>query len=244
MGLSTAASEATAYYGMYAGVRNATWQLLLRVDIAALPVRCEEVAAGMGIPVLHYARAGPLLRALGLQGHCENNDGFAAHIDGRWCVFLNGDAAALNRNFTLAHELGHIFLGHVMEETQAHGGERVRYTRLNRREWACGLDRTDAMEREANMFAARMLSPACALWGLDLRKSGEIARVCGLPVHVAQKRAERMRVLYARNLFLKSPAEGMLFRRLKPYLLSQRPEGRLPEHCLRKLEEIVTAKSH
>ena len=231
----------TGYYGLYSGVRNATWQLLLRVDAAALPVCSGDVAAHLDIPVLGYARAEPLLCALGLERHCADNDGFAVHIDGRWCVFLSDEATEENRNFTLAHELGHILLGHVMEEKQDTSGKQVRYTRENRREWAGGLDRVDVMEREANMFAARMLSPACALWGLDLHTPAEIARACGLPLHVAQKRTERMRVLYLRNLFLKSPVEGALFMRLTPFLLTQRPDGRLPLHCVRRLAELELA---
>ena len=228
--------ETEVFYGLYRGVRDAAWHLLLRIGVMALPVCCAEVAARMGLPVLSYTRAGPLLRALGLERHCENNDGFAAHIDGRWCVFLSDDGDECKRNFTLAHELGHVLLGHVMQETQA-GGARVRYTRLNQREWAHGLNRLDAMEREANMFASRMLSPACVLWGLNLHTSGEIARACALPAYVARKRADRMRVLYERGLFLKSPVETALFEQFMPYLLSQRPDGRLPEHCTRKLEE-------
>jgi len=92
------------------------------------------------------------------------------------------------------------------------------------------------------MFAARMLSPACALWGLDLHSTTEIAYACGLPKHVARKRAERMRILYERNLFLKSNIESTLFDRFTPYLLSQRGEQGLPEHCVKKLAEIAKAR--
>ena len=230
-------------YGLYRGVRNATWRLLLRFGITSLPVSCTDVAVHMNVPVLGYDRAAPLLRALGLEEHCEGNDGFAAHIDGRWCVFLNDALQSADRyNFTLAHELGHVFLGHVMEEKQFSEKNRVQFTRLNRREWALGLNRAEGMEREANMFAARMLSPACALWGLDLHSTTEIAYACGLPKHVARKRAERMRILYERNLFLKSNIESTLFDRFTPYLLSQRGEQGLPEHCVKKLAEIAKAR--
>lgn len=225
-------------YGMYRGVRDAAWRLLLRFGVQEFPLACADMAQRMQVPAVSYERGLPLLRELGLEAHCRGNDGFALHMDGRWCIFFDDTAPSpANRNFTLAHELGHVFLGHVPEERTVPGRKGLQITRKNRREWADGLDRRDTMERDANMFAARMLSPACVLWGLDLHTAADIERVCGLPRHVARRRAERMEILYERNCFLKSTAERQLFAQLTPYILRHRPDGRLPEHCLRKLEE-------
>ena len=68
------------------------------------------------------------------------------------------------------------------------------------------------------MFATRILAPACVLWGLDLHSPEDIARVCDIPLRVAQKRAVRMEVLYERNKFLISPTEQELYRQFYAFI--------------------------
>jgi hypothetical protein len=217
-------------------VRNAAWRLLLRVGADALPVSCAETARRLGIPVLGYAQGLPLLRAMGLTDHCRDNDGFAVHVGHRWCIFLsNALPPGVNRDFTLAHELGHAVLGHAPEERRDADRGRVRFTRANTREWDVGLERDDILERDANMLAARLLSPACVLWGLGLRTAEDIARVCGLPLAVARQRAARMALLYQRDLFLRDKTEQALFARFLPYLQAQGP---LPQPCANKLAAL------
>lgn len=216
---------------MYRGVRNAAWELLLRVGIRTLPVSSFEIARSMDVPVLGYTKAMPLLRQFDLQDHCRGNDGFALYATDKWYIFLDdrtGSAPA--RNFTLAHELGHVFLGHELREKNIHGHARVRYTPGTRPR----MDRR--LERDADMFAARALSPACVLWGLELRTAEELAGACGLPPPVARRRAERMAVLYERDVFLTSEKERRLFLQFADFVAGSRPDGRLPEHCRARLK--------
>ncbi len=219
------------FYGCYKGVRNASWDLLARFGACRLPVSSFEIARQMGVPTLSYEKAMPLLRELALLPHCRDNDGFALHSRDFWCIFFDGRAELRpTRDFTLAHELGHVFLGHRMEEKEVLPHKRIEVSRRNRPSSGAGI------EREADMFAARILSPACVLWALSLRTPEDLTARCGLPPEVAHRRAARMEELYRRDLFLRDRRERALFLKFIPYLEAQSPGGVLPEHCRRRLE--------
>lgn len=68
------------------------------------------------------------------------------------------------------------------------------------------------------MFAIRLLSPACVLWGLNLHTAEEIAEYCDISLQAASYRAERMAELYRRNRFLRSPVERTLYKQFEPFI--------------------------
>ena len=111
------------------------------------------------------------------------------------------------QRFTTAHELGHILLGHV-------GQSPV----VNREPQATD----NPIEQAANVFAARLLAPACVLWGCGVRSAADIERLCHVSRQAAEYRMERMRILYARNRFLTSPLEGAVYRQFEEYIKEHR----------------------
>ena len=119
--------------------------------------------------------------------------------------------------FTVAHELGHLVLGHV-----APGQVTV----INR-----DPTKTDSpLETAANQFAARLLAPACVLWGLGTYAAEEISELCHISVQAAKYRAKRMEILYKRNKFLTSPLERDVYEQFKPFIeeyRSARPSNNL-----------------
>ncbi len=76
-------------------------------------------------------------------------------------------------------------------------------------------------EYEAERFAIDILAPACVLWGLNLHTAEDIARVCNISITSARIRAERMRILYDRNMFLSHPLERQVFSQFKNFIDSQ-----------------------
>lgn len=74
------------------------------------------------------------------------------------------------------------------------------------------------IETEADMFASRLLAPACVLWGLDLHTVDEIAKVCNISKKAAQARADRMATLYKRNKFLTNPIEREVFNNFREFI--------------------------
>ena len=73
-------------------------------------------------------------------------------------------------------------------------------------------------ESQADVFAARLLSPACVLWGLNLRTAKEITDICKMSIAEAKKRTQRMKVLYKRQKFLTSPLERKLYEQFIDYI--------------------------
>lgn len=76
-------------------------------------------------------------------------------------------------------------------------------------------------EYEAERFAIDVLAPACVLWGLDLHSAEDIARACNISITSARIRAERMEILYERNMFLSHPLERKVFEQFRDFINKQ-----------------------
>ena len=180
-------------YKDYQKSRNATWELLLDLGIKELPVKITDICRRIGIPV-KFANLG------------AEQDGYSVIVNGEPIIVINSlkrDNAARMR-FTVAHELGHIMLGHVGV-----------YELVNREP----SPEDNEIEQQANIFASRLLAPACVLWGCRVKSPEEIMRLCDISHQAAQFRFNRMKVLYARNKFLISPLERAVFEQFKPFVL-------------------------
>jgi Zn-dependent peptidase ImmA (M78 family) len=106
------------------------WDKILPVD----PVR---IAGKLGVRVYQSAE----LAGAGLSGVCELSE------EGTARIFVNPDEPETRQRFTVAHELGHIVLGHVQRGAQLRDA----------------LGRYDTLqlpiETAANRFAAELLMP-------------------------------------------------------------------------------------
>jgi Zn-dependent peptidase ImmA (M78 family) len=107
------------------------------------------------------------------------------------------------QRFTVAHELGHILLGHA-----------GKYELVNREPSA----NDNPIEQAANVFASRLLAPACVLWGCGIQMAGQIANMCDISQIAAEFRMARMAKLYARGKFLTSPLERAVFAQFESFI--------------------------
>lgn len=191
-------------YGVYQNVRDAAWRCLLDAGITELPVSVTKIARHFDVNIIKNSVHDWLKPS-------QSGISFQAE-DGTWVVVYDDSDSIGRKRFTIAHELGHILLGHPLRE-----GER--HTRVFNK------DRPE-VEKEADMFAARILSPACVLWALDMHTPEEIAERCQISYTAAQARADRMALLYSRQMFLTSPIERQVFQAFKPWIEQQksRPE--------------------
>lgn len=112
------------------GARNIARKLLKDVKIKEIPVSLWKVVEFLktqhDLQVLRFP-----LGAV---------DGLLVMVNGLPTIGFNGDTAWVRRRFTIAHEIGHLMLGHTLD---------------------CGID-TDA-EAEADQFAAELLMPLALL---------------------------------------------------------------------------------
>ncbi|MDE5945919.1 MAG: ImmA/IrrE family metallo-endopeptidase [Oscillospiraceae bacterium] len=177
-------------YGVYKDARNASWNFLLDYHISNLPVNLSPILSELRIEV-RIDKAGILDAS---QKGCTIADERNTYI-----IVRKGSTTAEIR-YTIAHELGHIYLGHLM-----HNGKYYRTFGIN-----------SESEYQAERFAIGILAPACILWGLDLHTPEDIAKACNISITAAHIRAERMATLYKRGKFLTSPLERKVFQQFFP----------------------------
>ena len=165
---------------------------MIDYNATSLPINLLEIARKAGIKVRNNSEVLVLKNGL---------PGAALLVNGVWhIVFDDKEPVHGRRRFTIAHELGHIFMGHGLINGRAFDTTRPQ------------------AESEADMFAARLLAPACVLWGLKIRTAEDIARICEISMAAAKIRAERMEILYERNKFLTNPLERRVFEQFKKYI--------------------------
>ena len=186
------------YYGIYKGIREAAWICLRDAEIDRLPVDVLKIARIAGIRVVRNSLA-----------HILKRDELAkSFYDGRnWLIVYDDSRSTVESRLTVAHELGHILLGHDMKHTLYADTKE--------------FDKKPKSEQQADMFALRLLCPACVLWKLDLHTPEEIARYCRVPLNAAEARSTRMATLYERNRFLTNPIEKEVYARFESYISAE-----------------------
>lgn len=104
-----------------------------------LPVDPMFIAQQYGISVF----AEPELNSVGASGDC--------YIDsqGNPIIRYNPYEPITRQRFTIAHELGHLLMGHIRQGERAHRDPMRSYDQYSER----------PMERQANEFAAQLLMP-------------------------------------------------------------------------------------
>lgn len=175
-------------YVIYKNTRDASWEFLIKYGISSFPVDLKPIVAEMGITVRKDI--------IGLLS--ENELGRVVNANGELHIILR-DAPVHQKRYTIAHEIGHIVLGHTEISLNPY------------------LD-----EYAAERFAIGILAPACVLWGLDVHSAKDIAKICNISMASAKIRAERMAVLYKRNKFLTSPLEKQVFEQFSDFIKQNR----------------------
>lgn len=180
-------------YRTYKNSRDLAWQVLLNENVTQLPVDAVGLCRKMRIRVQYYTPV-------------DENDGYSTIFLGTARIFVSRECSQERKRFTIAHELGHILLGHV-----------GKYQLVNREP----NSKDNPIEQAANVFASRLLAPACVLWALNARTPEEISALCRISYQAAGFRAERMALLYARGKFLTSPIEKKVYEQFSPYIRSK-----------------------
>lgn len=176
------------FYGIYKNARNASWRFLIDYSVNQLPVDLSPIIKKNGIKI----KFGDEKVLKPQQRGLTTTDGAETYI------VLREESSIVERRYTIAHELGHGFLGHLLVDG--------RYAQ------------TAENEYEAERFAIDILAPACVLWGLNLHTAREISKACGISMTAARKRAKRMEVLYQRNKFLTHPLERQVYKQFLSFI--------------------------
>ena len=177
-------------YKNYIISRNLAWEIILRENITELPIKVSALCRQMGIILKYYEPN-------------DGNSGKAEMINGTPTIYINKNDTAERQRFTVAHELGHILLGHV-----------GKFKLVNREPSADD----NPIEQAANVFAVRLLAPACVLHELNVQSADDIAQICGISMTAARYRFQRLQILNKRNKFYISPLERQVKNQFECYI--------------------------
>ncbi len=194
-------------YEKYQNSRDLAWQILINQNISSLPVKVTEICKSMHIRVISYSKGRECIKNFDTFAHPDSSDGFTYQNT----IFYNEQCTVQRMRFTVAHELGHILL---------HNGSGI----YNREPSADD----DPIEHEANIFASRLIMPACVLWALGVQTAEQISQICDVSMPAAEFRMKRLNELYAREnefvqkrgrgCFLMSPLEREVYKQFKEYI--------------------------
>ena len=204
-------------YRQYQEARDTAWRALLRMPEKRLPVDSEALAGLLGVEIHPFPdrqENGRLWTlANQVRGVCVS-----LRVQGAWHIFVRDEALDdAQRRFAVAHELGHLLLG-AKTRSLAPG---VRCFDSEDNQGDLIEDSQETADYAADIFAIRLLAPACLLHELDVDTSGGIMALCGLPPRAAALRAERMALLTQRNVFYTNPLERQVRDAFRPWLLSR-----------------------
>lgn len=184
-------------YKEYKNARNLSWNILIQEKITELPINIVKLCKHLGIKVKYYIPT-------------DDNDGECTIIKNVPYILVNKNCSKQRKRFTIAHELGHILLDHV-----------GKYQLVNREP----SPTDNPIEQSANVFASRLLAPACVLWGCNVQNADEIVKLCDISKQAAEYRMERMKELYQRNKFLISPLEKQVYKQFENFILNHQHQA-------------------
>lgn len=195
----------------YKKSRDLAWKILINNGISTLPVDVVSICRKEKITLFTYKQSMNLISNLALEDSIKDNDAFSINS----MIFYDDTKPRERQRFSIAHELGHIFL---------HSETSGKATVYNREP----SPNDNPLEAEANIFASRILAPLCVLQFLNLNSINEVAEYCDISFSAAKLRFARLCEIRQRNskrrkeknhgTFLISKLERQLVENFKDYI--------------------------
>lgn len=124
-------------YHQYKNARDAAWRCLINTQTSSLPVKTLRVAAFYGVKVVKNSAV----------HHLNPSESGCTFVNesGEWKIVYDDTEGKGRMRFTIAHELGHILLGHELSDSFGH--------------FRTASDKRAPAETQADEFAVRLLAP-------------------------------------------------------------------------------------
>lgn len=190
------------YYNNYKTARDLAWNVLIECKICELPVNLAKVVNHYGIYLIKYSDSNYVSKH-----SFPAEDGYSRLIDGKPAIYYNDSKKENRIRFTIAHEIGHILLGHLSEGETLHRNTE--------------LDSQDLKEQQANVFARDLLMPAVVINQL-VSSAKDISNLCNVSNLSAEIRWLRLQELRKRNKFCLHLYEKQVFDNFNTYIEKER----------------------
>lgn len=177
----------------YFNVRNNAWEFLLKNEIKSFPLNLKEIALKNNWCILSYNYYSKTYNINEEYLIKEHPKGFFKKYKDMYIICYNQNNPRQVNRFTIAHEIGHIVLQHIYKGEQ--------------------------LEKEANMFAARILMPMLLIKELKITTAEELAKLCDVSLEAATNRLMRFnKEIKKRGMFYTNPREQQLYNQLKDFI--------------------------
>ena len=144
----------------YKKIIEIVYKTIIELEIKQLPVSVDYITNELWIKQIRNCDLQkPLLHL--------NQNGLAVLSKSKFYIIYNEKDNLQERRFTVAHEIGHILLGHLFSNPISQQEKEIR-------------------EQEADIFATFLLAPVCVIQALKLQTPKEIQSVCNMPYQYAQ----------------------------------------------------------
>lgn len=204
-------------YRLYQEARNAAWRTLEHFSCCELPVSPFAIAEKLRISVLPFPDSKEEPRLYALIRRNPHAVCVSLSIENVWHIFLQNGLPPEYAAFAVAHELGHIILHHGT----CAPAPKIRSFTAWENEGDILDDPQELEDYAADIFAVRLLAPACVLHEIHIDNPARIAQLCRLPRKAALLRGERMELLNRRDVFYADPLEKKVMRQFLPFIRSQ-----------------------
>ena len=184
----------------YFNVRNNAWDFLIKNHITSYPLDLRYIAINNNWNIWSYRKYCEIRKIDYSDLIKTHPDGFTEIIDNKIFICYNEQNNKQRNRFTICHEIGHIVLKH--------------------------LYKGDKLDKEANMFAARILMPMILIKELNIQSPIELAKLCDVSIDAASYRLKRFNDIKLREKFYTNPKEKNLYLLLKPYIQTQHNKKR------------------
>lgn len=200
------------FYSKYKDSRDLSWRILIDQNICSLPISIQELCKNLSITLYNYQDDADIINMFDFQNNTKNNEGFTSIVNKHPVVFYDKTVKPHGRlRFTVAHELGHILLGHLETNNIA--------CRAGVSLWNNGeVNINMPLESAANIFASRLLAPACVLKELNVTTAKQIMELTGLSYTASKIRLERLKELNARSKYYTNPLEIRVYNQFKDFI--------------------------
>ena len=148
---------------MHDTVIRKTLDLISAANTLTLPVDVRRIASHFRCEVRYYSRSEELLRSFNLTGKAKSCSALCSKRWGKYYIFISDDLDAEQERRRIAHELGHITLGHLEPD--------------------CPLGRDQGGDAQAELFAVALLASPPLLERFDVSCPDDIRRVTGLSLN-------------------------------------------------------------
>lgn len=102
-------------------------KLIKSAKITNFPIglaEIKQIIQRSGWEIYSYKDAVEIIDSYNLRGMVEKNDSFASNIGNRIVILYNSEISQLDLPYILAHEIGHIVLGHLGDTNDIYEKER------------------------------------------------------------------------------------------------------------------------